>query len=215
MAMNPIICLDFETGGLEAKKHATTQVAYQAFELDTYKPLLEFSTYIQPYANLEYQEAAMKYTGITFAQLASGMEIKEVIKKLCEDLKSITPSHTKKPIIMGHNIGFDIGFLVFAFNFCKVDITKFFDCNHDIPKSIDTLSLAKQKWAADEKMTSFNLSSCCSKAGVEITDAHHAMNDVRATKELFFYFTNGLRTGSHEATEDTTQHTRIRNHFQF
>lgn len=215
MAINPIICLDFETGGLDCKKHATTQIAYQAFELDTYKPLLEFSTYIQPYANLEYQEAAMKYTGITFTQLANGMDIKEVVKKLCEDLKEITSSHTKKPVIMGHNIGFDIGFLMFAFNFCKIDITKFFNCNDDIPASIDTLLLAKQKWANNPKVTSFNLSSCCNTAGVEITDAHHAMNDVKATKELFFYFTNGLRSGDNQATEDTVKHTRVRNNFKF
>lgn len=215
MVINSIICLDVETGGLKSKKNPITQLAYQSFELDTYKPQLEFSTYIQPYADLDIDDAAMKYTGITYQQLTSGMDSKEVVKKLCDDLKSVTSTHTKKPIILGHNIGFDIGFITFLFNFHKIEIDKYFDCNEGIPKSIDTLSLAKQKWAKDEKMTSYNLSSCCQKAGIEIIDAHDAMNDVKATKELFFYFTNGLRSGSHDSTEETTKHTRIRNHFKF
>ncbi len=213
--MNPIICLDFETGGLKSKKNPATQIAYQAFELDTYKPLLEYSSYIQPYADLEIEDEALKYTGITYAQLANGIDSKELVKKMCEDFKSVTHSHTKKPILLGHNVGFDINFLTFLFTFNKVDIEKYLSCNEGIPNSIDTLSSAKKKWAKDDKMTSYNLASCCQKAGIEIIDAHDAMNDVKATKELFFYFTNGLRSGSHDSTEETTKHTRLRNHFSF
>ena len=222
MPINSIICLDFETGGLNPAKNPATQVAYQAFELDSYKPILEFSSYIQPYNDLVLDEAAMKYTGITYAQLAVGMDIKELVLKLCDDFSKANTAgtHTKKPIIMGHNIGFDIGFLCYLFNERKVDIGKFLDCNknhlgQEVPASICTMRLAKQKWGKDPKMTKFNLSACCQKAGVEIFDAHHAMNDVKATKELFFYLTNGLRSGDHEGTEETTKHTRVRNHFKF
>lgn len=219
--INSIICLDFETGGLNPAKNPATQVAYQAFDLDTYKPTLEFSTYIQPYDDLKLEDEAMKYTGITYQQLASGIDSKAVVKKMCDDFSEANTAntHTKKPILLGHNIGFDIGFLCYLFNKHKVDLGKYLNCNKnylgiEIPTFIDTLSMAKQKWANDIKMTKFNLTACCQKAGVEITDAHSALNDVKATKELFFYFTNILRSGT-QTIEEATKHTRVRNHFQF
>jgi DNA polymerase III epsilon subunit-like protein len=216
MAINSIICIDVETGGLHPSKNPVTQIAYQAFELDTYKPLLEFSSYIKPYdTGLVYEPKAMDYTGITAQHLASGLDLKSVVKQMWEDFSRVTSSHTKKPILLGHNVGFDIGFIKQVFNYCKVDIAKVLDCNHDIPKSIDTLSLAKQKWAKDEKVTTYNLTACCQRAGIELIDAHDALNDVKGTKELFFYFTNGLRSGDTQNTEETTKHTRIRNNFNF
>lgn len=222
MSINSVFSIDFETGGLNPKLNPATQVAYQAFELDSYKPILEFSSFIQPYNNLKLEDEAMKFTGITYQQLANGMDSKEIVDKLCEDFKvgNTSGSHTKKPVLLGHNIGFDIGFLCYLFNLYKVDIGKYLACNknymgHEIPASIDTILLAKQKWANDPKMTKFNLSACCQKAGIEITDAHNAMNDVKATKELFFYFTNTLRSGSSQGTTESTKHTRVRNHFQF
>ena len=220
MPINSVICLDIESGGLNPAKNPITQIAYQAFELDNYKPILEFSTYVQPYANLELEDAAMKYTNITYAQLANGMDSKSVVKKMCEDFANANTAktHTKKPILLGHNIGFDIGFIQYLFVMQKVDLGKYLDTNknylgQEVPKYYDTLLLAKQKWADDEKMIKYNLTACCQKAGVEITDAHHAMNDVKATKELFFYLTNTLR--SNKASEGNTEHTRVRNHFKF
>lgn len=223
MSINAVIVIDCETGGLNPAKNPVTQIAYQAFELDSYKPILEWSSYIKPYdTSLQYEKAALDYTGITMSMLENeGLPIKDVVAKMCEDFsKANTNGHTKKPIMLGHNIGFDIGYIHAMFKFCKADLGKYFSSNknclgEEIPQYYDTLLMSKQKWANDPKMTKYNLSACCSKAGVEITDAHHAMNDVKATKELFFYLTNGLRSGSTEATEDTIQHTRFRNHFQF
>lgn len=218
--LNSIICIDGETGGLDPSKNPLTQIAYQAFELDTYKPILEFSTYIQPYADLKLEEKAMEYTSITYAQLANGMDSKEVVKKLQHDFSeaNTAKTHTKKPILLGHNIGFDIGFICYLFNLHKGDIGKYLATNknhlgQDIPVSIDTIVLAKQKWGNDEKMTKYNLGSCVQKAGIALHDAHDAMNDVKATKELFLYFTNHLRTGSNQSKESKS--IRYRNHFKF
>lgn len=213
--MNSIICLDFETGGLDPSKNPATELAYQAFDLDSYKPVLEFSSYIIPYDELVLDPKAMEFTGISIQQLMNGLDTKELMKKIQEDFSKANSSGNfrSKPILLGHNVGFDVGFLLYLFKKHRVDIEKYLDCNFGIPKVIDTLVLAKQKWANDPKVAKYNLTACMSAAGIEYYDAHNAMNDVRATKELFFYFTNNLRTGTSSSEE--TKSIRYRNHFKF
>lgn len=213
--INSAIVIDFETGGLDCKKNPAIQVAYQAVQLDDYKLILEYSSYIQPYDGLEIQKAATDYSGITYEMMMSGLDTKRLVKKLCEDFTEANTSKNfrTKPFLVGHNIGFDIGFLLYLFNKEKVDISKFLNCNHGMPTSIDTILLAKQKWANDPTVSKYNLGACVAKAGIALTDAHDALNDVRATKELFFYFTNNLRTGG--AISEESKAIRVRNHFKF
>ncbi len=221
--INSIICLDFETGGLDPSKNPALQVAYQAFDLDTYKPILEFSSYIIPYDDLEIQKGATDYNGITHQMMMSGMDSASLVKKMCEDFTAAntSKSHFTRPILMGQNIGFDVGFLMYLFRKHKVDAKKYFATNKDyngveVPVTMDTLNQGKQKWANDPKLAKYNLGAMVAHAGIALTDAHDAMNDVRATKELFFHFTNHLRAGgSADSMEQATQQTRARNHFQF
>lgn len=196
-----VIALDCETGGLNCIKNAMCSVAVSSFSLFDGTEISRYETFIQPYSDLTYDDAAMKYTGITFAQLHSGLPIKEAVKELCNqfEIANTAKTHTKKPILLGHNIGFDIGFIMKAFNFCKVDISKYLSCTMDgngnmIPSYFDTMWLSRMKWGGDESMTKYNLGVCCEKGGVALTDAHNAMNDVVSTKELFISFMNGLRS---------------------
>lgn len=195
-----IICIDTETGGLDCLKHPMAQIALQSFHLDTFKEISRFDTYIQPYADLVYQDEALKFNGITMSQIKSGLTIKETVAKLCEEFTKANPTKNfrKKPILLGHNITFDIGMIMFAFRFCKVDISKYLDCKQDAygneyPVYFDTMWLARAMYAADEKMTKYNLTACSEKAGVEIVDAHSAQNDIIATKELFVHFISNMR----------------------
>lgn len=200
MDRNNIICLDFETGGLESNKNPITQVALQSFEISTLKEISRYKSYVQGYDELEYVQKALDVTGITFKQINEGKEVSDIVNDLCEEFKKANPSgsHTKKPVLLGHNIAFDISFLQYIFKKCKVDLSKYLQCQKDykgdpIPLFYDTMLLSRMKWADDKEMTSFNLSSCCSKAGVDLVDAHDAHNDVTATRELFEYFTRNLR----------------------
>jgi DNA polymerase III epsilon subunit-like protein len=219
--VNSIIVIDFETGGLKPKNNPIVEVAFQAFDLDSLKPLIEYSTFVQPYNNLVIEPQALAANGISMQQIATGIPIKQMVNELAIKFKEANSSGNarKKPILVGHNIGFDIGFLCYAFDLCKVDIGKYLDCNEDawgnqIPKSFDTLLLAKQLWGPDPNMAKYNLGACCAQAGVELSDAHRAMNDVRGTKELFFYLTNKLRAAS-DGSVTKTEHQRLRNNFHF
>lgn len=217
--LNSVICIDVETGGLSPKKNPITQIAWQSFQLSDYKQTGEFSTFVQPYSDLQIEDEALKYTGITYKDIMSGMDSKEVVEVMKDKFSSTNTakSHTKKPYFLGHNIGFDIGFIMYLFKLHKADISKYLATNENhvgekIPIYFDTLIMSKQKWGVETDMK-FNLTSCCSKAGIDIIDAHGAMNDVRATKDLFLYLTNHLRTGSAESTQ--SKEIRVRNHFKF
>lgn len=215
-----IIVIDVETGGLDCTKNPICSVALSSFNLNKGEKISTYNTYVQPYGNLEYQDAAMKFTGIKFTDLQAGKPIKAMVEELCEQFKlaNTANTHTKKPVFAGHNIGFDIGFIVYAFNFCKVDISKFIHCNKDgfgnqYPVGIDTMWLGRMKWGEDETMTHYKLSDCCNKANVALTDAHDAINDVSATEELLKSYMNNLRSGG-DSGEQKIKH-RPREHFQF
>ncbi len=208
MYKSSFITLDFESGGLSPRKNPVTQVALQSYKIGTFEKISEFESYVQPYANLVLEDAAMKYTGITHMQLNSGITVKEMVQKLCEEFTKANYNNerNKKPILLGHNIMFDIGFLCYAFDYCKVDISKYLDCKEDhkgtmIPVYVDTMTFSRLKWGNDEKMSNYKLQTCCEKGKVSLMDAHSAMNDVQATSDLFIQFINNLRTGENSSLE--------------
>lgn len=228
MALNSVICIDVETGGLDCSENPMTQIAFQAFELENNKPIIEYSSYIKPYKGfnnkeLKYDQKALDYTGINLELLQiKGKDIKVVVNELCDAFSKANTanSHMKKPILLGHNIGFDVGFIQYAFLLHKLDIGKYLDSNknylgQETPKYFDTLLEAKQKWGNDAKMTKFNLAACCQKAGIELVDAHDAFNDVKATKLLFQYFTSSIRSIGGSIANEKNEHTSPRKHFQF
>jgi len=220
--INPIIVIDCETGGLSPIKNPITQIAYEAFQLDDYEMLGEYSSYIKPYNNLVLEQGAMDITGITPEKLdKEGIDIKVAVKKMCEDFQRFNVAgYRKKPILVGHNVGFDVGFITYAFNFCKVDIGKFLDCNQDahgnnIPKYIDTIGLAKSNWGAEAEDIKYNLTACTKKACLEQFEAHSALSDVRATTGLFLFFVEKMRENNESVKSLVTRENTVRKHFQF
>ena len=131
------IVLDFETGGLDPKKAAATQLSMHAIRLDTFEVLETFNKYIAPYRTMdfskpkkkvlktkweeeeeaplmEYSEKAAEYSGITIETLyQKGEELVEVCKEGIEFVKRNTLSKGKsaKPFLVGQNILFDLSFL--------------------------------------------------------------------------------------------------------
>lgn len=221
--INSVITIDVETGGLSPIKNPITQIAYEAFQLDDYEMLGEYSTYIKPYNNLVLTPGAIEATGITYEKLEKvGIDIKVAMKKVCEDFQSFNTSgsHRKKPILLGHNAGFDVGFLCYAFKFCKLDIGKYFDCNLDmygnpVPKYMDTLALAKFGWGANKEEIKYNLTACIKHAGLPPFEAHSALSDVRATTGLGLFFTEKLREEGQGSNTVATRENTVRKHFQF
>lgn len=220
---NPYTVLDFETGGYDCRKHAITEVAMIIMSGDTLQELGRYESYVKPYG-YEYDQEALDFTGITLEKLdREGKELSVVVKEMCEVINAAREkdgtksSHRKKPYLTGQNVKFDAGFLQQIYKETKTDIKSYFDGEPDFygnfqPNTLDTIHLAKLTFGNDDMVTSYKLSLICDKLGLTVTDAHKAMNDVDATKDVVSHLTSRLRSGEAGSNSDKI---RVRNNFHF
>ena len=222
------IGLDFETGGLECQDCACTQIALQAIRLDTWEILERYVAYLSPYCRKEtgtakrkilrtrqeqkqeenselmkYDAAALNYSGITMEQLyAQGVDLKAVATSTLDLARRNTLSKGQqcKPILIGQNIPFDIGFLQQLMNYAGLvsDFEKTFAGTKDYygnfqPYYIDTLFLGRLAFAHDPEVTSYKLELMAARLGVELDDAHDAAADVTATLDVTGAYAGRLR----------------------
>lgn len=201
-----ILVLDTETGGLDCKKTPIIEIACCPFYSQTLDNVKEFeSLIIAPYdTTKEYTEGALRANGITMNQIENGIDSKAVIEKICEYLSSLKIGR-EKPILSGHNLKFDIGFLVEFFDFHKKNFLDFI--NPDF--QIDTLWWSRMKFI---ESTNYKLGTCCENVGIELNDgAHRAIHDTRANRDLVKDFIRSLR--SDKRGEGDKEYVRPR--FQF
>lgn len=196
---------DTETGGLDPKKNPMTQFACVVLDYKTLKEVDRYETFIRPYNNLVIERQALEHTMVTMSDVKSGISVEDFVavnrefdqlyqaKGRFKDANRIVP--------VGHNITFDNGMLEYAYNLCGKDYYEFIH-----PNFIDTLALSKMTWGlrGDEKI---NLTACCERIKLTLTDAHGAMNDVEATADLFRWFVKKLRSkrGTAETAEEETR----------
>jgi DNA polymerase III epsilon subunit-like protein len=204
------IVFDTETGGLDCTKNPILEIALVTLDINL-KEIDRYETYVKPYDDLEITKGALNANGIKLRDVENnGITKKELIKNLIIYFKNAMPgSHPSlKPVVVGHNIPFDIGFMDELF---KNEKTKFKDIISNV--YIDTMADAKRSWP---KISSINLSTCCEQAGIELINAHRAMPDVLATADLFRYFTKKLsQTTSSKFKDSESQDGKSRSKFQF
>jgi DNA polymerase III epsilon subunit-like protein len=115
-----------------------------------------------------------------------------MVSLFIEFCKQLVPTGDKgqnRPLLCGHNVIFDIAFVKYAFKFCNKDLADYVISNNGEIGNIDTLLLAKRRWANEK---GHRLEDCLKRIGVKINDAHRAMNDVVATVKLLSYFMGHL-----------------------
>lgn len=215
------VVLDFETGGLDPRKNATTEFAGLILDGFSLESKETYTSLIKPYSNeLTYDSAALNGTGITMEMLETGDDIKNVVNEIKDlFLKATTTKGEKyKPVIVGHNVQFDIGFLSQLFLFCKEDLSKYIGGRLDIygtfyPSFIDTVEMTALGYGNDEDLKNWKLGNVCSHVGIELNDAHRAMNDVYATSELLKFYIKRLRNSNLE-TNSSNDISRFRTNFQ-
>jgi DNA polymerase III alpha subunit (gram-positive type) len=222
----PFIVMDFETGGFKCQKNAVTEIAALCIHGGTLQEVGRFESYIQPYEGYEYDDAALKATSISISKLKSqGKPLVEVVdaflNKVTEWHKATSQSSFKKPILVGHNLaGFDLGFLEQILSICKRDGGKYFSHSINFHNQVnyncfDTLHMARAMWGGKGEELKYTLSDCCMRANLELIDAHKAINDVIATKDLFVYFLNQMRGSNVVGKSEISTDGRYRNNFKF
>ena len=214
------IGLDFETGGLDCRECACTQIALQAVRFDTWQVFDRYQAYIAPYGKQEakepeyvpmkYEQTALDYSAITMEMLRTqGVDMKKVAGEVIAFAKRSTLSkgYQCKPVLVGQNIAFDIGFLQQLMNYAGLaaEFEKTFSGTKDYygnfqPHYIDTLVMGRLAFAADPEVTSYKLELVASKLGVELDDAHDAAADVTATLDILGVYTSRLRQTEGTAT---------------
>lgn len=195
------ICYDLETGGLTHLQNPITEIALIVYDAETLKEVDRFESLIKPYDNLTLEPKALEVTGITKEMLKQGEQIEDIVEVLIAIFETYTKGSSKfklKPILVGHNIQeFDNKFLEYAFSRQEKNLYDY------IGGSQDTLNLGRARWVGQQKK--FNLASCCKSAGVEVVDAHRAINDVEANKELHINFINAMRSNSNQESGTESQ----------
>lgn len=239
------IGLDFETGGLDPVRCARTQIALEAIRLDTLEVFDRYAAYIaqyckqelgaarrkvlrskhelaQPTERMDYEPRALEYSGITMERLeAQGVDLKEVAGAVLRFAERATLSKGTqcKPVLIGQNITFDIGFLTQLMSYAGLtkEYEKTFAGKTDFygnfqPLYLDTILLARLALAADTGVTSYKLELVAERLGIELDDAHDAGADVAATLEIVRVCAARMRNSEGAVTE-TAPKEKTRNHF--
>lgn len=216
------IIVDCETGGLVASENPITQIAMLAIEPETFKEINRFEAFVKGYDNLKYNPVALESTMISMNDINKGIDVEKMCRLFIEFCKQVTPEGdrgAKKPILVGHNIIFDIAFIRRAFQSCKKNLGDYVSSNNGEIAYFDTLLMAKHYWLNEK---GHRLEDCLKRVGINLTDAHRAMNDVLGTTKLFSFFMGKLKgqvvtktVKIEEKKEDYTEVDEMRKHFEF
>lgn len=209
-----IICFDFETGGLPNKDN-------QAFH-DV--PLVETAMVIIDMENLSIVEKISAIfednykEGLTYAQQAEdvhginkeirqakGLSLKEIYKTWLDLFKKY-----KNPrqlcTLAGHNIvGFDVPFLRNFFQYMNDDIDNY------VKFYIDTMQFAHM--SATEQQD-YKLGTCCGLNGVDLVNAHRALDDTAANAELLINYVKRLRGDGESVKKSNTTESKAESRFR-
>jgi len=169
--------LDFETTGLEVGRDSIIEIGALKIDKEGYDHT--FQSFVTPVKRVDSR--ITEITGITNDMLVGAPNLTESITKLIEFIGDST--------IVAHNADFDIPWLLMSMK--QLDLRK-----HNNP-IICTL-----KWAKKCGEPSRSLGALTKKYKIGHENAHRALADAAATKELFFIFDNIYDVEKPEGTLD-------------
>ena len=190
-----IITFDLETSGLKPDKNCILEIACSAMDQDL-NDIGDFeSGILKQYGDREITQGALQANGITMDQIESGIDGSKALHNLIVYFKSMQQGRNK-PILAGHNIKkFDIPFLSDFFQFYRDDLAKYVNLDFEI----DTMWWARLKYKESQN---YKLGTCCEMEGIELVDAHRALNDTLSNKNLVREYLRSLKSGSKAAAEE-------------
>lgn len=210
-----VICCDFETSGLPKGEKKpfwdVLAVEFAAVVVDLFNMSIVCKKrwLIAPYLdNYVWEQGAQEKHGYTEDYLRSaGQDVKEVAK----EVRDLFNKYKNKYIgthLAGHNFsGFDMPFLKGLFEAIDDDVYKY------VRYVFDTQFLAYLRAVEQEN---FKLGTCCRLEGVELVNAHHALDDTIGNAKLFLKYVELMR-GVSTASANTVQgfkKSRFREKFQ-
>lgn len=208
---NSFVIFDFETGGIDPEKNPVTEIALTIISGDKNEVICTYESLIAPYnEELVYTPQAAKVSGITYEMcLEEGKDIKVVAQEVEAAIMKGNQTSAKStgayPVLVGHNVAFDVAYLQHLFFYGTENhkgwqerLEKILHGRRDFhgnfqPTAQDTWTIAKA-WLQNEGMENFKLSTVTEKLGIDLNNAHRAMNDVVSTKDFFMTYIRALRS---------------------
>ena len=184
------LVLDFETTGLDYETEQVTEVGVIKYDED-FNEIGMFHTYVRLQNDRVLSDFIKKHTGITEDKLAYGMN-EEIAMAVIEAMIEYDT------IVVAQFAPFDFGYLY----------------NYDITP--DKYICTKTLTDLAEPYERSNLGETCERNGIVLKDAHTAMGDVRATKELLqLRLSQGLEVYHNHVTEQPDRPLRFMPHNTF
>lgn len=196
-----IVVFDTETTGLKFDKNAIIEIACCPFDNEL-KDLEEFESGIMKvYDDREVTDGALNANGITRDQMANGIDSQLVADRFAKYLSKMKVGRNL-PILAGHNIiKFDIPFIRDFMKVHKYDLDKLINTDF----FIDTMWFARLRFT---ELTNYKLGTCCEELGVELTNAHRALFDTRANKNMLKELVRSLRSNSNSKGKEGEEYKR-------
>lgn len=208
--INCYLLLDFETGGLDYKKNPICEFGCLGINGVNLEEVLRYDNIVKPYDDsLVYEEQAVKIHGLSKEICErDGIGLKQLVEDICLVIEetNVYKSKIAKPIVVGHNVTFDIPFLQDAFLRAGIDISQYLSGywykDEYVLHYEDTMHLAKQADAHKDDKLKYSNEECCKRNNIELSDAHRALNDVISTTDLFRYYISKLRSNGAGTVSD-------------
>lgn len=183
-----IIYFDVETTGLDPKTDYIFQLS-GLVEVDG-EPVEDFNIFLRPPSGTPVSKKALEVTGKTIEDLRALPDAEEGFKQFLGILKKYVPTPTwrEKFYPAAYNGNFDMQFVEELF----VKNGKYWG-DYQNWQLIDPLQIFRFL-NYSKQINTFNckLSTICNHFGVSI-DAHDALSDIRATRDLVQILKNGLK----------------------
>ena len=181
------LVLDFETTGLDYKTEQVTEVGVIKYDED-FNEIGMFHTYVRLQNDRVLSDFITKHTGITEDKLAYGMN-EEIAMAVIEAMIEYDT------VVVAQFAPFDFGYLS---NYGILP------SNYICTKTLTDIA---------EPYERSNLGETCERNGIVLKDAHTAMGDVRATKELLqLRLSQGLEVYHNHVTEQPDRPLRFMPH---
>jgi ribonuclease T len=180
------VVVDVETAGFDSQRHALLEIAASIIRVDddgVLEPAPTLSCHVLPFVGAEMDPRALAFNGIDPNHpFRDAVPEKEALTRILTPIrKAVKTMGCNRAILVGHNAGFDLGFIKAA-----VERTGFKRSPFHAFSVFDTVSLAGLAYGQTV------LAKACQMAGLgwDNKEAHTAIYDVEQTAKLFCRIVN-------------------------
>ena len=180
------VVVDVETAGFNSQTDALLEIAAICLNFDSHNqlvPVEECHFHVMPFEGANMERAALEFTGIDpFNPLRQAVSEAIALKKTYQMIRAHKNANgCNRAILVGHNPGFDLGFVKAATERTNIKRNPF-----HLFSTFDTATLAGLMLGQTV------LAKACDAANIDFNnaEAHSAIYDAQKTAELFCYMVN-------------------------